>query len=164
VGFNAGLPAGIVWPTSCFRAVERSRILSSSTRLLQPSDASSGNTGYSEFDGTGIDLTIQNSYCRCHSLRPTLRCTCGITDRDLYRNTIIGPMSISNLPSNQLERQHLFTTPHALRIGPRKSIINSNPTGVKTLVLPNNRARQGQYHRDELGQESHGECRHQQSL
>jgi hypothetical protein len=139
VAFNAGLPAGHRVDNILFQGggtEQGIKILNGV--FYNPLDATSSNTGYNEFDGSGIDLTLQNNYWI--GATPTSYVTLLLRSWQsllFTGNTVVGPMSVSGISSNNWSGNAYYNSAPPSGVDSASPVYNHNPTGVTTIVQPN---------------------------
>jgi hypothetical protein len=139
VAFNAGLPAGRRVDNILFEdgGLEQDIQVSNGV-FYNPLNATPDNTGYNEFDGTGIDLTLENNYWI--GATPTNYATLQLENYQsllFTGNTVVGPVTLSNVTSNNWSGNTYYNSSPPSGLDPGSPVYNHNPTGVTTIVQPN---------------------------
>ena len=131
VAFNGGLPGGHRVDNILFQGGGTEQDIQVSNGIFyNPLDASSGNTGYNEFDGTGIDLTLQNNYWV--GATPTSYVTLQLRNYQsllFSGNTLVGPLSFGNIPSSTWGGNSYFNSAPPSGLDPYKYGHRPQPHG-----------------------------------
>ncbi|MGA2715070.1 MAG: hypothetical protein ABSG41_18375 [Bryobacteraceae bacterium] len=140
VSFNAGLPAGHRVDNIAFEggAGLEQGIQVSNGVFYNPLNATPDNTGYNEFDGSGVDLTLENNYWI--GATPTTYTTLQLENYQTLvftGNTVVGPVTFSNVTTNTWSGNTYYNSAPPSGLDPNSPIYNNNPTGVQTIVQPN---------------------------
>jgi hypothetical protein len=139
VAFNSGLPAGHRVDNILFQGGGTEQGIKVLNGVFyNPLDAAAANTGYNEFDGTGIDLTLQNNYWI--GATPTSYVTLQLRNWQTLTftgNTVVGPLSLSSVSSNNWSGNFYYNSAPPAGLDSASPVYNHNPTGVKTIVQPN---------------------------
>lgn len=140
VSFNAGLPAGHRVDNIAFEGGggPEMGILVANGVFYNPLNATSENTGYNEFDGPGVDLTLENNYWI--GATPTGYTTLQLENYQTLvftGNTVVGPITFSNIPTNTWSGNTYYNSAPPSGLDPNSPIYNTNPAGVQVIVQPN---------------------------
>ncbi len=140
VAFNSGLPVGHRVDNVIFEGgVLQQDIHVTNGFFYNPLDAAPVNTGYNQFVGPGVDLTLQNNYFVGAS--PTNYWTLQMTGYQslvFKGNTVVGPiLPGSNIPTNTWTGNTYYNSAPPPGVDPASTVINHNPSGVQTFVQPN---------------------------
>ncbi len=139
VAFNGGLPAGHRVDNILFLGGGTEQDIQVSNGVFyNPLDATAGNTGYNEFDGTGVDLTLRNNYWI--GAIPTGYFTLQLRNYQsllFTGNMVVGPITLGNIPTNTWGANSYFNSTPPPGLDLTSTVVNHNPTGVTRIVQPN---------------------------
>ena len=139
VSFNAGLPAGHRVDNILFEGGGTEQDIQVTNGVFyNPLDAAPGNTGYNEFDGGGVDLTLQNNYWI--GATPTGYVTLQLRNWQsllFTGNTMVGPLTLGSVASSTWSGNAYYNSAPPSGLDPSSPVYNHNPTGVTAIVQPN---------------------------
>jgi len=139
VSFNAGLPNSHRVDNIIFEGGGLEQGIQVSNGVFyNPLNATPADTGYNEFDGIGVDLTLVNNYWI--GATPTSYSTLQLENYQTLvftGNTVVGPVTLSNVTTNTWSGNTYYNSAPPSGLDPNSPIYNNNPTGVTTIVQPN---------------------------